>query len=286
MGLEYGGHGPQRGGVVPVELNSTNMSLPDVAGVVALRHPVIPSEFEEILETADIFLRNADDMPLRLPSWFMCTASWPPIAQRLILSGLCTPVHASSVSTWQGQHLRAGLFGVPKPNTEMRRVIVDRRRRNAIERCLRHVVKERALSQRWSAEELEHAWRLLTLPHGSQLGELLCSPQSVVRCWSEDAKDYFYLLRYPEIRHAETVIGYNVASSEFSPEELAAMHIPEHWTEFALALISPPWGIKSLWRWRSYATSTCYWSMEDWLWMDGCRIDGLSRLHGGCRLLL
>eukprot|EP00971_Amphidinium_carterae_P338980 6476555-Amphidinium_carterae.5 len=76
---------------------------------------------------------NADDMPSMLPSWFMNVRNWPGIAKQLVRHGLCRGIHPSAVTTWKGQHLRARLFGVEKPQTSQRRVIVDRRRRNAVE---------------------------------------------------------------------------------------------------------------------------------------------------------
>eukprot|EP00971_Amphidinium_carterae_P075901 1499652-Amphidinium_carterae.2 len=240
--LGYGDGASLKSPVVPVELTEVNLSLPEVAGVVPLRFPVIPKVFEDILETPQVFLREEKDMPLRLPPWYMNVACWPRIAYQLLDRGLCRPVHPSEAMSWQGHHLRAGLFGVEKPQTHLRRVIVDRRRRNAIERCLRQIIMEKAKNEHWSPEELEHAWRLMTLPHGSQLTEILCSPGTVLRCWSEDARDYFYLLRYADIRHAETIIGYDIPTEEFTADELVRFHIPSSWASFSLALISPAMG--------------------------------------------
>eukprot|EP00971_Amphidinium_carterae_P111876 2215856-Amphidinium_carterae.4 len=66
----------------------------------------------------------------------------------------------------------------------------------------------------------------------------MCSPQACIRGWSEDARDYFYLLRYENIRHAETIIGYNVSSDEYSQDELTEMGIEPDWEKFALALVT------------------------------------------------
>eukprot|EP00971_Amphidinium_carterae_P349168 6490879-Amphidinium_carterae.3 len=240
--LGYGAGAAKKLGVLPVELTETNMSLPEVAGVVPLQFPIIPQAFQDILESPHAFLRQESDMPERLPPWFMCVKQWPKIAQQLIVRGLCRPVSPDEVSFLGGHHLRAGLFGVEKPQTLQRRVIVDRRRRNAVEVCLRHVLLQRAVSEHWDPDDLEHAWRLLTLPHGAQLCELMCSPLSQVRCWSEDAKDYFYLLRYAPVRHAETIIGFDLDASEYSLAELTAMGVPTGLTRFCLALISPAMG--------------------------------------------
>eukprot|EP00971_Amphidinium_carterae_P282209 5602371-Amphidinium_carterae.1 len=241
-GLGYGADAVKKQSVLPVQISASNMSLPEVAGVVPLKAPVIPSVFQRILETPDVFLRHEEDMPERLPPWFMCVHHWPQIAQQLLDRGLCKPVSIDQLTTWRGQHLRAGLFGVAKPQTEQRRVIIDRRRRNAVERCLRQVLIEIALRDRWDPQQLEHAWRLLTLPHGAQLAELLCSPCSQVHCWSEDARDYFYLLRYDEVRHAETIVGFDVAASEFTPTQLEAWGVSKDLERFCLALISPAMG--------------------------------------------
>eukprot|EP00971_Amphidinium_carterae_P277412 5505535-Amphidinium_carterae.1 len=242
LSLSYGMGLAKGQNVVPKELNESNMSLPEVAGIVPLKYPVVPKMFEDIFETPNVFLRDPADMPIRLPSWYMNVRCWPGIARQLILHGLCRAVHVAEVVSWHGMHLRAGLFGVEKPQSSLRRVIVDRRRRNAIERCVRQIVLEKALAEKWPPENLEYAWRLLTLPHGSQLGEMMCSPQACIRGWSEDARDYFYLLRYADIRHAETIIGYDVSSAEYSPDELAEMGIEQDWEKFALALVSPAMG--------------------------------------------
>eukprot|EP00971_Amphidinium_carterae_P332684 6466947-Amphidinium_carterae.1 len=202
--------GGTSGQVLPQELTEHNMSLPEVAGVVPLQYPIIPREFEEILVEPDVFLRRESDMPEVLPTWYMNIASWPGIARQLLRHGLCRPVHPSE----------ARLFGVEKPQSPLKRVIVDRRRRNSIERCLRNVVAERALAESWEVAELEHAWRLLTLPHGSQLSELM----------------------YDDIRHSETIIGYDVPTSEFEKAELEQMGVPVGWSEFSLALVSPAMG--------------------------------------------
>eukprot|EP00971_Amphidinium_carterae_P009812 193500-Amphidinium_carterae.3 len=122
-GLGYGAQAVKKQSVLPVQLNESNMSLPEIAGVVPLKAPVMPSAFERILETPEIFLRRVEDMPERLPPWFMCVHHWPRIAQQLLDRGLCRPVLPDELTTWKGQHLRAGLFGVAKPQTEQRRVI-------------------------------------------------------------------------------------------------------------------------------------------------------------------
>eukprot|EP00971_Amphidinium_carterae_P248688 4936477-Amphidinium_carterae.1 len=66
MDLDYGGQTVQKSAVVPVELNGDNMSLPDQAGLVPLKSPVVPHEFEVMLEEPGVFLRAAQDMPERL----------------------------------------------------------------------------------------------------------------------------------------------------------------------------------------------------------------------------
>eukprot|EP00971_Amphidinium_carterae_P210931 4185404-Amphidinium_carterae.1 len=236
MGVARGLH------VAPKELDENNMSLPVQAGIVPLEFPVIPAVFEEILKTPNVFMKCDDDMPSRLPSWYMSVRNWPRVARSLIQHGLCKAIHPSEVTTWRGQHLRAGLFGVEKPGSSQRRVIVDRRRRNSVERCLRQVILERALREKWDPMDLEHAWRLLTLPHGSQLGEIMCSPATAIKGWSEDAKDYFYLLRYDGLRHAETIIGYDLFVEDFSADELTAMGVPADWKRFSLGLIPPAMG--------------------------------------------
>eukprot|EP00971_Amphidinium_carterae_P243864 4842953-Amphidinium_carterae.4 len=108
------------------------MSLPEVAGVVPLRHPIIPLAFQDMLEKPNIFLRRPSDMPDRLPPWFMCVKHWPGVAKQLILRGLCRAVSPDHVTYLGDHHLRAGLFGVEKPQSLLRRVIVDRRRRNSV----------------------------------------------------------------------------------------------------------------------------------------------------------
>eukprot|EP00971_Amphidinium_carterae_P032949 648465-Amphidinium_carterae.1 len=95
-GLGYGDSCNKKAAAPPVELTASNMSLPEIAGVVPLKHPVIPSVFQSILDA---------DMPIRLPPWFMCVQSWPGIARQLLQRGLCRAVATEEVQPWRGQHL-------------------------------------------------------------------------------------------------------------------------------------------------------------------------------------
>eukprot|EP00971_Amphidinium_carterae_P206627 4099831-Amphidinium_carterae.4 len=70
----------------------------------------------------------------------------------------------------------------------------------------------------------------------------MCSPEAVIRGWGEDARDYFYLLRYDDLRHPETIIGYDLHVADFTSAELADMKVPEQWDRFALGLVSPAMG--------------------------------------------
>eukprot|EP00971_Amphidinium_carterae_P168338 3335660-Amphidinium_carterae.1 len=80
------------------------------------------------------------------------------------------------------------------------------------------------------------AFSLFSAWISAQRADVLTKFKGKVLGWSEDARDYFYLLKYADIRHTETIIGYNVPVAEF---ELDSLKVPRDWTEFALALVSP-----------------------------------------------
>eukprot|EP00971_Amphidinium_carterae_P316161 6284435-Amphidinium_carterae.1 len=70
----------------------------------------------------------------------------------------------------------------------------------------------------------------------------MCSPATILRGWSEDARDYFYLLRYDDLRHAETIVGYDMYADDFTTSELVELGVPQGWRRFSLGLVSPGMG--------------------------------------------
>eukprot|EP00971_Amphidinium_carterae_P155418 3082248-Amphidinium_carterae.2 len=70
------------------------------------------------------------------------------------------------------------------------------------------------------AEACQYPFSLLlrfgTLPHAALFVDALWSSSTRLRACVEDAKDFFYLLAMPEVRHVESAFGLPVKAGEFS----------------------------------------------------------------------
>ena len=130
----------------PLKLNQFNMSVPDVGAQVLISEPRVPEEFGMIFRSPGIFDLPDGELPLRLPNMCMAVDKWEPIAAKLWDIGLIDLVPSDRVVHIGGKPVRAGLFGVAKKLTSSLRVIVDRRRRNSVEKRLGRVLAELALS--------------------------------------------------------------------------------------------------------------------------------------------
>eukprot|EP00971_Amphidinium_carterae_P323817 6435486-Amphidinium_carterae.1 len=125
------------------------------------------------------------------------------------------PLHC--VPRVEGRAQLAGLFGVHKPDSDLKRMIVDRRPRNACELSA-ELALARYLGQfPMSAEEREiYSPKLLirfgTLPHAALFIDALWTDTTSVLACVEDAKDFFYLLSMPLKRHGESAFGLPVLS--------------------------------------------------------------------------
>eukprot|EP00971_Amphidinium_carterae_P346744 6488398-Amphidinium_carterae.3 len=199
-------------GSIALELTSENMSLPECSAQVPLQYPVLPQELAQYLETPSLFRDPAcDPLTVSMPPHFMCCRDWIGIAARLVSCGLAQVTHDWLEPRLGKHHLRTGLFGVSKADTDLVRLIVDRRRANMVERSMRAVtLADPSLSPERRCDLL----RMMTLPHACQLLDLVVPPGGGFHICLEDARDFFYLLQLPEVRVKETMLGSRLPTTE------------------------------------------------------------------------
>ena len=133
---------------------------------------------------------------------------------------LIAPVPTSRLEMFRGCPVRAGLFAVAKKDSDQQRVIVDRRRRNALETSLPDAVWEDCIAHEESLEDTLEAQRLMCFPHGAQFCDLLVDPAHGVRLWCDDASNYYLLLRWPKNALARDTAWRSV--SRFCPAEIGS----------------------------------------------------------------
>eukprot|EP00971_Amphidinium_carterae_P156649 3105240-Amphidinium_carterae.1 len=148
----------------------------------------------------------------------MDVCDWPEVARELRRCRLVkyipeTAVPVYELSSGRRTQARAGIFGVPMSSGERARLIIDRRKQNALEMSIRFCVLTGARREAWSAAETGKQWRLLTLPHATSLCDLLLGPHSTISTTLEDCSDYFQRLLLPEIRHGDSICRNDLRSS-------------------------------------------------------------------------
>eukprot|EP00971_Amphidinium_carterae_P037555 738405-Amphidinium_carterae.1 len=205
-------------GMNTVCLNETNMALPKAAAVVELTPPIVLPEIAEIFGTIGGLDLAPEEHPAKLPQMFMKVDNWSAIAQRLVQSGLAHVIPFEGAPRSLGRSLASGLFGVPKPGSELCRLIVDRRRKNACERSIREAACARASEESWEDEQLMMVIREMTLPHSLQFRDLFLCEHSYLHIDTKDAKDYFYLMALPPAQRHATPIGWPLKNSELDGE--------------------------------------------------------------------
>eukprot|EP00971_Amphidinium_carterae_P205801 4084265-Amphidinium_carterae.1 len=226
---------------VALPLTPTNMSLPAASAQVALKEPVLPPELVAYLQEPNVFTRQDIDASVFKPApHFVHCRDWPGIAAKLVNCGLARITKDEDEPRFDRWHLRTGVFGVPKSEGDLVRLIIDRRRANLVEHSMRHlVIHDERLTKDRKAELL----RFMTLPHSSQYTDLVIPFKGEVRVSLEDARDFFYLLQMPEARVRETMIGWPVNCSELF--ERLGMEVPAAWRgekRVSLQLLSPAMG--------------------------------------------
>eukprot|EP00971_Amphidinium_carterae_P330868 6464124-Amphidinium_carterae.2 len=226
---------------VAVPLTPTNMSLPLASAQVGLQEPVMPPELVAYLQAPHVFTRkDLDDSVFKPAPHFVHCKDWPGIAAKLVSCGLARIAKDEEEPKFGRWHLRTGVFGVPKSDSKLVRLIIDRRRANMVEHSMRHlVIHEENIALDRKAELL----RFMTLPHSSQYTDLVIPFKGEIRVSLEDAKDFFYLLQMPEARVRETMIGRPVRCSELFAR--LNLEVPAAWKaekSVSLLLLSPAMG--------------------------------------------
>eukprot|EP00971_Amphidinium_carterae_P070652 1397250-Amphidinium_carterae.1 len=173
----------------------------------------------EILKEEGAFDLPIEQRP-RAPRGFWLVQDWSSMASRLCESGMMQlQLHSPTA-------LRTGLFGVPKKGSSLARIIVDRRPQNSQERRLVEIAFERGVRAGLDPRELLHHQRLRSLPHPSQLTDMVIPWDAKVIVSAEDCSDYYYLLRHPPSRVCETIVGRPVWSGSISTLGLAMADAP------------------------------------------------------------
>eukprot|EP00971_Amphidinium_carterae_P020160 397147-Amphidinium_carterae.1 len=203
------------------------MALPHAAAVVDLLPPVLLPELADIFHTPGSLELPLEEHPSKLPAMFMMVEDWAGVARKLMESGLAHVIPYEEIPRSHARSLSSGLFGVEKPGTEKRRVIVDRRRKNACERSLREAACLAAVVNNWSETKLMETIREMTLPHPMQFKDLFLTADSELRIDTKDARDYFYLMALPQAQRNATPIGWPLKRRELgvggNPEALVML---------------------------------------------------------------
>eukprot|EP00971_Amphidinium_carterae_P335843 6471895-Amphidinium_carterae.2 len=210
-------------------LDAHNASLPKAAAQIDLVPPVIPAPIARLLESEEGFAKSSEGLPASLPRRHLNISGWPELLRRLVTIGLARLVPLHTIPCIEGRPQLAGLFGVHKADSDLKRMIVDRRPRNACELGA-ELALARFLGQfPMSAEESEiYSPRLLirfgTLPHAALFADALWTRSTRVLACVEDAKDFFYLLAMPSSRHCESAFGVPVLARQVSDLMATPVH--------------------------------------------------------------
>eukprot|EP00971_Amphidinium_carterae_P063954 1265951-Amphidinium_carterae.2 len=202
-------------------ISASTASLPTSSAVVDLQS-VLPPELYGLLSVPGMLIKPVTEEEkevISLPPLFMKVKDWEELCILLVKTGLCVLGEDDWSPLWGGRHLRAGVFGVAKPDTDSLRMIIDRRRKNATEVSVRAALYER-VGKLLDKDRLLHLKKHMTLPHALQFGDLLLPKDCVMDMALLDCKDFFYLLRVPEAAMWETPVGRPVSRSIFSSLEL------------------------------------------------------------------
>ena len=192
----------------PLDVDAASVSLPKRGAALPLCPPRVPPEVHKVLEDPAAFRLPESRLPALVPPACLRVRDLAGIAAALWDRGMLDFIPVDRVPVLHGCPTFAGLFGVTKKASPMLRLIVDRRRQNAAERSLPEVVAEALLRQGASAERSAEVLRLLRLPHASQLCDMFLGADERVHLWVDDAKDFYYLLCWPEAQQGTNAIGF------------------------------------------------------------------------------
>ncbi|MBM4073889.1 MAG: hypothetical protein FJ271_33965, partial [Planctomycetes bacterium] len=186
-----------------LEVKSAAVSLPTTGAAVDIVG-LVPRSVGECLQAKDAFSLPPEERPETLPGCLMNISyeEWMRLLRRMLDNGMVTLVPARRLPTWRGRTITAGLFGVPKPPDHMR-LIVDRRRQNALEMGLLDALRRRGTDD----SEIARIRTLARLPHGGMWGDMILGPGDQLSINLDDLKDYYYLLRWPEPLASGSAVG-------------------------------------------------------------------------------
>eukprot|EP00971_Amphidinium_carterae_P306267 6086479-Amphidinium_carterae.2 len=213
-------------GTVADDIERESASLPVESAKIDLSR-VLPQELFCMLSTPgylDLQLSEAEKNALSLPRMCMRSACWKELGRELVRIGLCLVADDECARLWgtNQRHLRAGVFGVEKPDTSKLRLIVDRRRSNATERSLRKGLANLLEGDLIDPERYHLLLRHMTLPHASQFTDLLLPANCHFMMNLLDCKDFFYLFEMPLTAVWTTAVGTPIHRSCFRDMDLAS----------------------------------------------------------------
>ncbi len=106
----------------------------------------------------------------------------------------------------RGVRCEAGLFGVVKKGSDLLRVVVELRRARARDLPFRQALWACLASEPLSNEERARVLRLFSAPFSSQFVDLVLVPNEELEVFLEVAKDFYYVLRWPEELWASSAV--------------------------------------------------------------------------------
>ena len=201
----------------PLELSHENASLPQVRERVRLDGHYIHPELAAIYSTPGIFDRPLEELPAQSPVACSRVEHWPSLAGRMYDLSMLELMLPSTTPCLAGRAATSQFFGVAKKDSQLLRVILDRRPRNCMEKTLHRVLVERLLDGRLAPDVFHHLVRLLALPHPVQLTDLMIGPSETLRVSSEDVAEFYHSLQWPRTSWAEDAVGSLVYPLELLP---------------------------------------------------------------------
>ncbi|MBM4022198.1 MAG: hypothetical protein FJ284_08145 [Planctomycetes bacterium] len=161
----------------------------------------------ELYQRPGVFDRPEHELPGQAPNACEKVKDWEPLVARMFEVGMLKLLDPRSTPVVAGVRASAALFGVAKKDSELLRVILDRRRRNCMEKSLDRVITEMYESGQLDDDTFLHLLRLVTLPHPCQLVDLVLKPSDRVLISSEDVAEFYHSLEWPEQRWPENAVG-------------------------------------------------------------------------------
>ena len=209
-----------------------NASLPDNASVVDLGGPLNRPLLASLFATPHAFDRDSVDVPAKLPISFSSVppSCWSPLLARMWDISMIALLPVDAAAHRRGRPVAAHLFGVVKKASDLLRVIVDRRPRNALEFGVRVALHMVMQARPDLTHDVVECLRLLVLPSAAMFTDIMLGPGETIYIDVDDVKDYFYMLAWPPERWGENAIGLPITVDMIASlatarlDELRALH--------------------------------------------------------------